>query len=226
MGLPEPEPDGATMQMQLQMFARSWTVANFELWAERGVESITGMLHASAPATVAPQCLGHSALPLRPIYGHWLGPNGLSQSAVNAASGYLFLRTAKCHRLCGDSINQSHRIINNQRRDVPTPSDPSNMLSLSLSLGHYRSLAVDDFEKLPIKGTAKSSKSRCIWHQHQIQHSLVQLHGPCAKNNEMFLFSVPRLFTSPPLGFWWITRRVVHWQLSLSAANCFVVGRS
>lgn len=30
-------------------------------------------------------------------------------------AGYLFLRTAKCHRLCGDSINQSPRIINNQR---------------------------------------------------------------------------------------------------------------
>lgn len=29
-------------------------------------------------------------------------------------AGYLFLRTAKCHRLCGDSINQPTQIINNQ----------------------------------------------------------------------------------------------------------------
>lgn len=83
-------------------------------------------------------------------------------------------------------------------------------VSLSLSLGHSLSIAVDDFEKLPIKGTAKSSKSRCIWHQHQNQHSLVQLHGPCAKNNELFRFSVPRLFSSLPL----------NWNLMNYTPNC------
>jgi len=44
--------------------------------------------------------------------------NGLSQSAVNAspsiASVIYFCLSAKCHRLCSDSINQSLRIINNQ----------------------------------------------------------------------------------------------------------------
>lgn len=134
-------------------------------------------------------------------------------------AGYLFLRTAKCHRLCGDSINQSPRIINNQReleRDSNTELclDPIPVPRLDDS--------GDDFEKLPIKETAKSSES-CSWHQHQF--------GPCAKNKENFTIAViaapPSLLPislHSPLEFWWITRRIVQWQLSVSvsAANCFV----
>lgn len=99
--------------MQIQLQTQPWPVANSRAAACRSTGCGTGhvtCVRKRASATVAPQCLsGVAPFTVR------FGPNGLSQSAVNAASGYLFLRTAKCHRLCGDSINQSRRIINNQR---------------------------------------------------------------------------------------------------------------
>lgn len=58
------------------------------------------------------------SIPLSVCFAFWLMDfrNQLSMAAwFVLRAGYLFLRTAKCHRLCGDSINQSPRIINNQR---------------------------------------------------------------------------------------------------------------
>lgn len=84
------------------------------------------VLHAScaAPQRQHWQWQWHSPIlhtpstPLPVCFAFWLMDfrNQLSMSAwFVLRAGYLFLRTAKCHRLCGDSINQSPRIINNQR---------------------------------------------------------------------------------------------------------------